>query len=357
MARTPATFFPRSVGCFMSANDEIEGKFIKTVLSKEIVFDDKTGRFFETKLGADDDTIAIEGDIAGPFSSNNPFEKPKGTFFNELFSKKEEAVAPLKVTPVAPSSATGKASASPFDSFFQKKEAEPTVSKNVEPKQVSPAPTTEAPTSFFDNIFKPKEEEATSFFDIFKPKENQVQAEPEPVYYDPVTISPDFRVAAAFLAAAFLLDNIPYIQLTLGPIVTLLGLLFLVQTFRVRFVFNEKNQLEIATITNILTGELSDPGENVVVGGANAWGCDTIVNYEFFPAIDSSPVGPILVYFKETQTDKESWNEGPGNLANSEDKVKSGQAVPGQVHFFPAVCSTEQIRDEFKKRGCGKVDC
>lgn len=78
-------------------------------------------------------------------------------------------------------------------------------------------------------------------------------------------------------------------------------------------------------------------------------------NYDFFPAIGSSPVGPILVYFKETQTDPQFWNDGPGKLANEEAKIKSGEAVAGQVHFFPAVCSSEQILEEFEKRGCGKI--
>jgi hypothetical protein len=39
------------------------------------------------------------------------------------------------------------------------------------------------------------------------------------------------------LAAVF--DTIPWVQLTLGPLFTVLGLLFLVQTFRIRFVFTE----------------------------------------------------------------------------------------------------------------------
>ena len=123
-----------------------------------------------------------------------------------------------------------------------------------------------------------------------------------------------------------------------------MGILFLVQTFRIKFIFTEDNDFLL------LSGGEEDPGENVVVGGANRWACDTIVNYDFFPAIDSSPVGPILIYFKETQTPSESWNEGPGAIANSgEGKVQ------GQVHFFPAVCSGEQIREEFEKRGCGKL--
>lgn len=175
-----------------------------------------------------------------------------------------------------------------------------------------------------------------------------------PPKYDPVTIDPDFRVAALFLGAGVLLDTIPYIQFTIGPLITLLGLLFLVQTFRIRFVFNEDNALELITV-NPFTGETKSSGENVVVGGANVWSTSTIVNYDFFPPIESSPVGPILVYFKETQTPSETWNQGPGAKANDPEKIAAGEAVAGQVHFFPAVCRSEQLRDEFIKRRVTKL--
>lgn len=167
--------------------------------------------------------------------------------------------------------------------------------------------------------------------------------------FEPVTVEPDFRVAGLFLALGAVLDTIPYIQWTLGLLTTALGLLFLVQTFRLRFVFDEENCLALQS------GD--DVGENVVVGGANRWACDTIVNYDFFPKgwIDDNPIGPVLVYFKETQTPRESWNDGPGRSANGPEKIAAGEAVAGQVHFFPAVCNAQQIRAEFEKRGCGKV--
>ena len=47
-----------------------------------------------------------------------------------------------------------------------------------------------------------------------------------------VVVAPDYKLAAIFLAGGALLDTIPYIQLFLGPIVTLLGILFAVQTTR-----------------------------------------------------------------------------------------------------------------------------
>ena len=280
-----ATVMPRNVGIFMSGEEKgQDGKLLKSVLSKEIIFDDKTGRFFETTLGDGDDDTSVENDVSSPFRSN-PFKKPEGTFFDELFAKKDEDTVPVKEVSVEDANVitSEKEPASFFDMF--KKPEESPISQGV-PQEV---------TTFFDNFFKPKP---------------QVPAEPEPIKFDPVTISPDFRVAGAFLLAAYVLDNIPVIQFTLGPIVTLLGLLFLVQTLRVRFVFNEDNQIEVRSLKNPLTGELQSSGENFAVGGANIWSCDTIVNYDFFPAIDSSPVGPILVYFKETQTDSEFWSQG-----------------------------------------------
>lgn len=162
----------------------------------------------------------------------------------------------------------------------------------------------------FQNPFAPK-------------KQDKAAAEPA---FEPVTIDPDFRVAGVFLAAGLLLDTIPYIKIILGLPVTLLGLLFLVQTTRIRFVFNEQNALELKT-----GGGNTESGENLVVGGKNEWSCDSIINYDFFPDwVDDNPVGPILVYFKETQTPQESWNEGPGKLANDPEKIASGVAKAGQ---------------------------
>uniref|UniRef100_A0A6S8XYR0 Uncharacterized protein n=1 Tax=Ditylum brightwellii TaxID=49249 RepID=A0A6S8XYR0_9STRA len=191
-----------------------------------------------------------------------------------------------------------------------------------------------------------------SFFDdirnVFAPKQEEV--EPAKPALPDVVIEPDFKLAAIFLTAGIALDLIPYIQLTLGPLVTLLGVLFLVQTFNVRFVFTEKN-FELRT-----GGDgLEDARENVVVGGANVWTYDSFVNYEFFPkGWQDTPQGPILVYFKETQTPSDKWNEGPGQFANNEEAIAKG-AVPGQVHFFPALINAKQIETEFEKRGCAKL--
>jgi Protein of unknown function (DUF3119) len=164
---------------------------------------------------------------------------------------------------------------------------------------------------------------------------------------DAVIIDSDFRLAGIFLAAGLLADAVPYLQVTLGPIITLLGLLFLVQTFRLKFVCDESSFS--------LQNESREPGENPVVGGENRWAYRSFVNYDFFPEgwIDQ-PQGPILVYFKETQTPSETWYDGPGKSANSEQALARG-AVPGQVHFFPALCNAQQLRAEWEKRGCQKL--
>jgi hypothetical protein len=147
-----------------------------------------------------------------------------------------------------------------------------------------------------------------------------------------VVINKDFRLAGIFLALGILLDNIPWIQFTLGPLVTLLGVLFLVQTFRVSFVCS-------SSAFELQNGG-KEPGENVVVGGENRWTYGKFVNYEFFPKgwIDQ-PQGPILVYFKENQTPSDKW----------------GKSKNGQIHFFPAMCDTKQLKAEWERRGCNKL--
>jgi len=165
---------------------------------------------------------------------------------------------------------------------------------------------------------------------------------------EPVTIDKDFRLSAIFLGGGLLLDNIPYLQLTLGPIVTLLGILFLVQTFRLNFVCD-------ASTFALEESSSEETGENIIVGGENRWTYDSFVNYDFFPAgwIDQ-PQGPILIYFKETQTPQDKWNEGPGASANSDEALAKG-AAKGQVHFFPALCNPQQLRAEWEKQNCSKL--
>lgn len=164
---------------------------------------------------------------------------------------------------------------------------------------------------------------------------------------DATIIDPDFRLAGIFLVGGILLDQLPILKFTLGPLITLLGVLFLVQTFRLKFVC-DSTAFELQNTSK-------ESGENIVVGGENRWKYSSFVNYEFFPKgwIDQ-PQGPILVYFKETQTPSSKWNDGPGKSANSEQALANG-AKPGQVHFFPALCNCQQLRAEWERRGCPKL--
>lgn len=190
---------------------------------------------------------------------------------------------------------------------------------------------------------------------MFSQKEGVAAAKvPVKPSFPDVVVEPDYKLGIIFLTGGILLDLVPYIQLTLGPLVTLLGVLFVVQTSRIRFLFDSE-AFELRTSGTDEDGNLQKTGENIVVSGENRWTYDSFVNYDFFPEgwIDQ-PQGPILVYFKETQTPSDKWNEGPGQNANSEEAIAKG-AVPGQVHFFPALCNTKQLRAEFERRGCAKL--
>ncbi len=158
-----------------------------------------------------------------------------------------------------------------------------------------------------------------------------------------VVIDPDYKIAIAFAAVGAILfaatggSLYGYIQ---GGITELFALLLVVQATRVRFTFDETSfALKIGGEGD----ELKSSGENIVVGGENRWTYDSFVNYEYFPKRGL----PILVYFKETQTPEDKWNEGPGGL----DKVGGGQ-----VHFFPAFCNVDQLMEQFALRGCAKIE-
>jgi len=111
----------------------------------------------------------------------------------------------------------------------------------------------------------------------------------------------------------------------------------------------------------------SDSGENIVVGGDNRWTYDSFVNYAFFPEgwIDQ-PQGPILVYFKETQTPEAEWDVGPGKSANGADAIAKG-AVPGQVqrenvhrrycNSPKRVCTDSSPENKYQKHPVVLVEC
>ncbi|KAL3800368.1 hypothetical protein HJC23_003664 [Cyclotella cryptica] len=162
-------------------------------------------------------------------------------------------------------------------------------------------------------------------------------------------IAPSYNLAlgSLALAAAFALPGSPLksnLSTILGGIpLALFGLFLAYQTTTIRFTFDDNN-------FSLVKANMESSGENFVVGGENVWAYDKIVNYDLFP----SRSFPILVYFKETQTPEEFWNVGPGEKANSVEAIAKG-AVPGQVHFFPAIANTEDIISGFEKHGCGKL--
>ncbi|KAG2450499.1 hypothetical protein HYH02_005000 [Chlamydomonas schloesseri] len=95
----------------------------------------------------------------------------------------------------------------------------------------------------------------------------------------------------------------------------LLGVFLTIQATRIRFVFDDTG-LEV-----LRAGKES---ENVIVGGRNRWEYSSFINWEFwFPGF------PVLVYFKENQTNPE-----------------------GQVHFFPIIFNGKQLYEAMVER-CG----
>ena len=163
-------------------------------------------------------------------------------------------------------------------------------------------------------------------------------------------IDPSYNLAIGSLAlgAAFGVPGSPLkskLSAILGGIPLLLFGLFLVfQTTTLRFSFDDD-------AFSLVKSNGSSTGENVVVGGENSWKYTSFVNRDYFP----SQSFPILVYFKETQTPKEKWMIGPGEKANSPEAIAKG-AVPGQVHFFPAIGNVEAMEKAFESHGCGKLD-
>ena len=158
----------------------------------------------------------------------------------------------------------------------------------------------------------------------------------------------DYKLAAGALVLGPALIVAPYL---FGGFVTLLGVLFIVQTLRIRFVFDDEAfEVKTLDLSEGLDGALGDTGENFAVGGENRWAYSSFVNWEFFPTQSF----PILVYFKETQTPEDQWNVGPGEQANSAEAIANG-AKPGQVHFFPAIANVAALKSGFEVHGCAKI--
>ena len=207
----------------------------------------------------------------------------------------------------------------------------------------------ESPFDFFAGLFPKKVEDAV--------------AEPEKPKIPDVIIDPDYKLAVVFAAiGAFIILTSPDAAscspgsvlcppttwgVVQGGFYILFASIFAVQAKKIRFVFDETS-FELKTVdvgaSNLAEEEvITSSGENIVVGGQNRWGYSSFVNYDFFPSLEY----PILVYFKETQTPKDKWNEGPGQM----DRVGGGQ-----IHFFPAIGNAKQLKEQFEIRGCATVD-
>jgi len=125
----------------------------------------------------------------------------------------------------------------------------------------------------------------------------------------PLTIPKSYNVAiGSFATSAALI--LGFNNLFAGIPFALLGILLLVQTGKVRFVFDDE-AMELFIAKKDEDGEtLNASRENIVVGGQNRWKYDTWTNWFMIPSKDF----PVLMYFKENQTSPE-----------------------GQVHFFPVI--------------------
>jgi len=106
------------------------------------------------------------------------------------------------------------------------------------------------------------------------------------------------------------------------------------QTTSLRFGFDDDS-------FSLVRSDGSSLGENVVVGGENKWAYSSFLNWDFLPSSNF----PILVYFREDQTPVENREEVPIVV----DKLE------GQVHFFPAISNSQQLKEGFLKNNCAKL--
>eukprot|EP01036_Dinobryon_divergens_P029973 gene29974-39150_t len=161
----------------------------------------------------------------------------------------------------------------------------------------------------------------------------------------PELINPSYNLAigsASLGALGNFISKSPGVRGPIGKIVggasvglLLFGGFLAFQTTTLRFQFS-------STHFSLVKADSGKLGDNIVVGGENSWRYDTFVNWDFLPNEDF----PILVYFKETQTSKEKWVEAPIVVDN----------IPGQAHFFPAIANVQELKDNFIRYGCKKVD-
>mmetsp|Transcript_21168 Transcript_21168/g.29655 ORF Transcript_21168/g.29655 Transcript_21168/m.29655 type:complete len:228 (-) Transcript_21168:368-1051(-) len=122
----------------------------------------------------------------------------------------------------------------------------------------------------------------------------------------------------------------------LALLFTLFAAFLTFQTFTLRFAFDDDS------FSLVRSNDGSSIGENVVVGGENKWKYTSFRNWEFLP----NEKFPILVYFREDQTPVDSRETVPLVVDNLE----------GQVHFFPAISNSQELKEGFLKNGCSRVE-
>eukprot|EP00591_Stephanopyxis_turris_P001338 CAMPEP_0195527780 /NCGR_PEP_ID=MMETSP0794_2-20130614/29696_1 /TAXON_ID=515487 /ORGANISM="Stephanopyxis turris, Strain CCMP 815" /LENGTH=224 /DNA_ID=CAMNT_0040658775 /DNA_START=33 /DNA_END=707 /DNA_ORIENTATION=- len=121
----------------------------------------------------------------------------------------------------------------------------------------------------------------------------------------------------------------------LALVFTIFSLFLTFQTTTLRFGFDDDS-------FSLVKNDGSSLGENVVVGGENKWGYSSFKNWDFLPSADF----PILVYFREDQTPVENREEAPIVVDDLE----------GQVHFFPAIANSKQLKEGFLKYQCTRIE-
>lgn len=124
-----------------------------------------------------------------------------------------------------------------------------------------------------------------------------------------------FATSAAFIFGAHnLIAGIPF---------GLLGLLLIIQTGKVRFVFDGEAMEVFVAKKGEKGEEINASRENFVVGGKNRWKYNTFTDWFFIPSKNF----PILMYFKENQTSAE-----------------------GQVHLFPVIMDGRVLYDQLMEK-------
>lgn len=157
----------------------------------------------------------------------------------------------------------------------------------------------------------------------------------------PELVASNYNLAAGSLSVGTIFGGLENFKGPAGKVFgagaiafTLFGGFLAFQTTTLRFQFDQ-------TKFSLVKVDDSSLGENIVVGGENAWSYDSFVNWDFLPNEDF----PILVYFKETQTPRDKWVTAPIVIDNLE----------GQAHFFPAIANIQDLKANFIKCGCKKA--